>query len=792
MTKRLSFALPALILCVLVAPSADVVRVAARFSSIERSQSGAALDERVNVLLARMTLAEKLGQLQQLDGLWDTGRFRDEHVDLVRRGLLGSTLNVRGAKNCNDLQKVAMEQSRLKIPLIFGFDVIHGYRTIFPIPLGEAASWDPAAVERSAAVAAKEARSTGLHWTFAPMVDIARDARWGRIAEGSGEDPYLGSAMARARVRGFQGTDFSAPDRVVACAKHWVAYGAAEGGRDYNTTDMSERTLREVYLPPFKAAVDAGVGTFMSAFNDLNGIPTSGNPFTLTKVLREEWKFNGFVVSDYESVREMMNHGNVSGEADAARVGLSAGVDMEMVSRLYNKHGAELLASKKLTQSQIDEAVRRVLRIKMRAGLFEQPYADEARERATILNAEHLRAAREVAARSFVLLKNERGTLPISKSVKSIAVVGPLSDDPKAVLGSWAADGKPQDSVSLLAGIRAKVSPQTKVLHAKGVAIEGRGVTGNYDAPPLDATSAGGTNVASAAGTEAARLATTPTAPNSIAEAVRIAREADVVILAVGETAEMSGEAASRVSLDLPGRQMELVQAIHQTGKPYAIVLMNGRPLSINWLAENSPAILETWFGGTQAGNAIADVLFGDVNPGGKLPSTFPRHSGQLPLFYNHKNTGRPPTDQKYTAKYLDVPWTPLYPFGHGLSYTTFRLSNLRVSSGRIAQNGRVTVTVDVENTGRRAGDEVVQLYIRDVAASVTRPVRELKGFQRITLAPGDKRQVQFTLGPEHLSFYDQNMRLVVEPGEFKIFVGTSSVGGLEGSFAVTAEGAGG
>jgi beta-glucosidase len=750
----------------------------------QRGQSD--IENRIEALLRRMTIEEKLGQLQQLDGHAD-GRFKDEQPELARRGLLGSTLNVRGARNTNELQRAALEGSRLKIPLIFGFDVIHGYRTIFPIPLGESASWDPSAVERAAAIAAAETRAAGVHWTFAPMVDIARDARWGRIAEGSGEDPYLGSALARARVRGFQGADFSAPDRVVACAKHWVAYGAAEAGRDYNTTDMSERTLREVYFPPFKAAVEAGVGTFMSAFNDLNGVPTSGNRFTLTDVLRGEWKFDGFVVSDYESVREMLNHRYAADEREAARLGLNAGVDMEMVSRLYNRNGAELLRAGELTTATLDEAVRRVLRIKFRAGLFERPYADEARERDALLNPAHLRAAREVAARSLVLLKNERETLPLSKSVRSVAVIGPLADDPKAVLGSWTGDGRPEDSVTLLAGIRAKVSPQTRVRYAKGVAIEGRGVTGNYDAPPPDATNAGGTNVASAAGTEAARLATTPVGPEAFAEAVRLARESDVVVLAVGETAEMSGEAASRTSLDLPGRQLELIQAIHATGKPYVVVLMNGRPLSINWPAENSPAILETWFAGTQAGHAIADVLFGDVNPGGKLPVTFPRNAGQAPLYYNHKSTGRPPTDQKYTSKYLDVPWTPLYPFGYGLSYTTFRLSDLRLSAPRINPQGRLTVSVEVENTGRREGDEVVQLYIRDVASSVTRPVRELRGFERVTLRPGERRRVEFTLGPEQLGFYDQRMRFVVEPGEFKLYAGTSSVGGLEASFHVVA-----
>jgi len=776
-TTRMLFALPVIVMVVTWATPATIPVFLPAPPSLQAN-----VERKLDALLAQMTLAEKLGQLQILDGEAN-GNFRPEHLELVRKGLLGATLNVRGVGRTNELQRIAVEQSRLKIPVLFGFDVIHGYRTIFPIPLGEASSWDAAAVERAAAVAAAETRAAGVHWTFAPMVDIARDARWGRIAEGAGEDPYLGSVMASARVRGFQGADYSAPDRVVACAKHWVAYGAAEAGRDYNTTDMSETTLREVYFPPFKAAIDAGVGTFMSAFNDLNGVPTSANPFILTKVLRGEWKFDGFVVSDYESVKELMNHGLVGTEAAAARAALNAGVDMEMVSRFYNQHGAQLLQENKISPATIDEAVRRILRIKFRLGLFDKPYGDEARERAAILNASHLAAAREIAARSMVLLKNELEVLPLNKNARTIAVVGPLADDNKAPLGSWAGDGRAKDTVTLLAGVKAKVSSQTRVLYAKGVAIEGRGVDGNFHTPPVAASNAGGTNIAPSA--DAARSATSATAPDSMAEAVRVARAADATIIAVGETAEMSGEAASRTSLDLPGRQLELIRAIHATGKPYAVVLMNGRPLTINWLAENSPAILETWFAGTQAGHAIADVLFGDVNPGGKLPVTFPRTVGQAPLYYNHKTTGRPPTEQKYTSKYLDVPVTPLFPFGYGLSYTQFRLSNLQPSAQSIRLDGRVTISVEVENIGRRAGDEVVQLYIRDMAASVTRPLRELKGFERVTLQPGERRRVTFTLTPEHLGFYDRDMRFIVEPGMFGVFVGNSSVGGLETKFEV-------
>jgi beta-glucosidase len=712
--------------------------VSAAPTSQIRSQPRRDIEKEINSLLAQMTLEEKLGQLQMLDGDAN-GSYRPEHPDLVRRGLLGATLNVRGAAKTNELQKIAVTQSRLKIPLLFGFDVIHGYRTIFPIPLAEASSWDPVAVERAAAVAAAESRAVGLHWTFAPMVDIARDPRWGRIMEGSGEDPYLGSVMARARVLGFQGKDYSASDKIVACAKHWAAYGAAEAGRDYNTTDLSEWSLREIYFPPFKAAVDAGVGTFMSSFNSLNGVPATANPFIMTKVLRDEWKFDGFVVSDYTAVEELLKHGVAANEAEAASVALNAGVDQEMVSRLYNKHGAQLLKAGALSQKTIDEAVRRILRIKFRLGLFDRPYIDEALERSVLSSAANLAAAREVAARSMVLLKNDRGTLPISKNVRSVALIGPLVDSQKDMIGAWSGDGRAEDSVTLLKGVRSKVGSGVEVNFAKGCEIA------------CDNTS-------------------------GFAEAVRVARESDVVVLAIGESAEMSGEAASRSSLDLPGRQLDLVKAVQEAGKPVVIVLMNGRPLIINWLAENSPAILEAWFAGTEAGNAIADVLFGDVNPGGKLPITFPRTVGQIPLYYNHLNTGRPPDpNSKWNSKYIDVDWKPLFPFGHGLSYTQFVLSNLQLSARTIPVDGKLTVTVDVHNSGSRAGDEVVQLYIRDVAASSSRPVKELKGFQRITLRPGEKRPVTFTLSGAELGFYNREMRYIVEPGTFNLSVGNSS-----------------
>lgn len=706
------------------------------------------VESRIDALLAKMTLEEKLGQLQQLDGE-SNGNFRPEHLDLVRKGKLGSTLNVRGAQRTNQLQRVAMEESRLKIPLLFGFDTIHGYRTIFPIPLAEAATWDPELAERSSAIAAKESYVAGVRWTFAPMVDIARDARWGRITEGAGEDPYLGSVFARARVRGFQGDDYSAPGKVLACAKHWVAYGAAEAGRDYNTTDMSEYTLRSVYFPPFKAAVDAGVGTIMSAFNDLNGVPTSANPFTLTEVLRHEWKFDGFVVSDYTAVKELINHGTAADDAQAARLAMDAGVDMEMVSRLFNENSPELLKQGQLTQATIDEAVRRILRIKFRLGLFDRPYIEEALERNAFLTAESRATARQIAGRSIVLLKNERNVLPLAKNLRSIAVIGPLADDKQSPLGWWAGDGRAEDTVTPLAGIRSKVSPETKVNYAKGCEVLGDSTAG-------------------------------------FAEATAAANDSELAILFVGEVKEMVGEAASRSTLDLQGRQMDLVKAIQATGKPTIVVLVNGRPPTIGWIVENVPAIVESWMGGTESGNAIADVLFGDVNPGGKLPVTFPRTVGQVPIYYNHMQTGRPPElNNRYTSKYFDIPWTPQFPFGYGLSYTQFRISNVQLSARAIGPTDTIRVSAEVENVGKRAGDEVVQVYIRDVVASLTRPVKELKAFRRITLQPGEKQRVEFQLGPEQLGAYNREMKFVVEPGEFKVMVGSSSEDITEKSFRV-------
>ena len=703
------------------------------------SAKDVSIEQKVNALLAKMTLAEKLGQLQQLDGDYPTGRGRPEHFEMARKGLLGSTLNTRGAEQTNELQRAALE-SRLKIPILFGFDVIHGYRTVFPVPLGEAASWDLEAMEKSAYIAAKESRAAGVHWTFAPMVDIARDPRWGRIVDGAGEDTFLGSKIAYARVRGFQGNDYSADDRILACAKHFVAYGAAEGGRDYNTTDMSEQRLREVYFPPFKAAVDAGVGSFMTSFNSLNGTPATASSFLWKTVLRDEWKSQALVVTDYTATKELIAHGIAADDAEAAAATLNAGVDMEMVSRTINQTGADLVKNKKVTMATIDNAVRNVLRIKFRLGLFDKPFADVNREKATLLTAEHRKFAREVAAKSFVLLKNDKETLPINKRTKEIAVIGGLANSKTDMNANWIGDGKETDPVTVLEGIKNKLGNSTKIRYEEGCDSKCEDTKG-------------------------------------FNRAVDAAKDTDFTILVIGEDGKMSAEARSKTNIDLPGKQLDLVKAIHATGKPYAVVLMNGRPLTINWVAENSPAILETWFGGTEGGNAVADVLFGDVNPSGKLPVTFPRNLGQIPLYYNYLPTGRPKLDEKeeYVSKYIDSPNTPLYPFGFGLSYTTFKLSNMQLSQTRISKNGTITVSVDLENTGKRDGAEVVQVYIHDLVASMSRPVKELKGFQKVFLKAGEKRNVKIPIKISDLGFYNAQMRYIVEEGQFRVMVGTDS-----------------
>lgn len=711
----------------------------------------------VEALLAKMTVEEKLGQLNQPPGLGnDTGpQAMAGGEDQIRNGEIGTFLGTQGAELTCRLQRIAVEESRLGIPLMFGYDVIHGYRTIFPVPLGESASFDPVEVENAARVAAWEAAGYGIHWTYAPMVDVARDPRWGRIVEGAGEDPYLGSVLAAARVRGFQGRQLGNGDTLLATAKHFVAYGAAEGGRDYNIADISERTLREVYLPPFKAAVDAGAESVMASFNEVGGVPMHANGDLINDVLRKEWGWDGLLVSDYTGVEELIKHGVAGNRTDAGVLGLRAGVDIDMVSRIYVKDLPAAVKAGKLPIATVDESVRRVLRAKYRMGLFEDPYryCDVEREKARTLTADSRKAAREMARKSMVLLDNTGGVLPLDKQkVKTLAVIGPLADLRRAMLGNWAGAGRDEDAITPLAGIRAAVGSGTQVVYVEGTTLEGGETTG-------------------------------------IAEAVKAAQQADAVLLFLGEHPDMSAEARNRTSLDLPGAQQALADAVAKVGKPTAAVLLNGRPLSIGPLRERVPAILEAWFPGVEGGNAIADVVFGDFNPAGKLPVTFPRTVGQVPIYYAHKNTGRPPSEtERYTSKYIDVPWTPLYAFGHGLSYTTFQYGGLAVKHPRIATDGSQEVSVTVTNTGKRAGAEVVQLYVRDDVASVTRPVKLLRGFERVELAPGQSKTLTFKLGFEDLAMYDAAMKRVVEPGSFTVFAGGNSVDTLEAKFEVTAK----
>lgn len=713
----------------------------------------------VDSVLARMTLAEKIGQLNQLSGEGDPtgpgGGERANRLDLLRHGGIGSFFNVIGADTTRALQRIAVEESRLHIPLIFGLDVIHGMRTIFPVPLGEAASWDPAVAERDARIAATEAAAQGIMWTFAPMVDIARDPRWGRIVEGAGEDPYLGAAFAAARVRGFQGSDLRSKDAIGATAKHFAAYGAAEGGRDYNIAEVPERTLRDVYLPPFHAAMCAGAATFMASFNEIAGVPSHANHHLLTDILRNEWHFNGMVVSDWTGIGELLNHGVAADSEQAGVLALHAGVDMDMVSQIFSHTLASASSSGRISQAELDEAVRRVLRTKYRLGLFSDPYArgDAASERSPTLPAASREAARDAARRSIVLLENRNRTLPLRKDLASIAVIGSLASDSGAMIGNWAGVGRREEAVPVLDGVRRAVSPRTTVTYVRGVSPTSQDTSG-------------------------------------FAEAVRAARAADAVILVVGETPDMSAEAESRAMLDLPGAQQRLADEVIATGKPTVVVLMNGRPLAIDRLAATAPAMLETWFLGTEAGNGVADVLFGDVNPGGKLPATFPRAVGQVPIYYAHKNTGRPANpNEKYTSKYWDIPYTPLYPFGYGLSYTTFDVSAPRLSVTTMGPSDSLRIEVDVANTGPRVGDEVVQLYVRDEVGSVTRPVKELRRFQRVTLAPGERRTLRWSLGLDDFAFHDLSMHRVAEPGAFRVFAGTSSDSTREARFNLTTPG---
>jgi len=701
------------------------------------------IEKKIDDLLAKMTLTEKIGQMTQRS---EAGSFNES---LVREGKVGSLLNVRGAAEVNRLQKIAMQESRLGIPLIIGNDVIHGYRTVYPIPLGCAASWDTTLIRQVSEMAAREAAAEGTHWTFAPMVDIARDPRWGRIAEGNGEDTFLGSAIARAAVNGFQGKNLADPLTILACPKHYVAYGAAEGGRDYNTTEVSERTLREIYLPPFKVAVETGAGSIMSAFNDLNGVPTSANSFTLRNVLKDEWKFQGFVVSDWSSIAELINHGIADTPVAAGIAALKAGVDMDMEGYAYGPELEALVKEGQVPVALLNDAVRRILRMKFELGLFEHPYIDESLTGKLVLSESHLQLARQMARESIVLLKNEKKVLPLDKNIKTLAVIGPIADDQAALLGTWSCEGKAGEVVSVLKGIQATVAKNTKVVYRKGGDIDSDKSSG-------------------------------------IEEAVAAAKSADAVILVLGESAEMSGEAGSRANLDLPGVQGKLAQAVIAIGKPTIVVLFNGRPLTITELDKKAPAILECWAPGIQGGNAVADVIFGDYNPSGKLPVTFPLVVGQIPIYYNHKNTGRPgDINIKFTSKYRDLPLEPLYPFGYGLSYTSFKYSDLKVINVQLSPNDVLKVQVNLENTGKRAGTEVVQLYLRDLVGSVTRPVKELKGFRRLELRPGEKQTVTFEIPVCNLGFYNQALQYVVEPGKFNVMVGGNSAEVLTAGFEV-------
>lgn len=711
----------------------------------KKTQDTRSIEQKVEDLMKQMTLDEKVGQLNQYNGDWNaTGPITvlGNKLEDLKSGKIGSMLNITGVKHTKELQQVAM-QSRLKIPLLFGQDVIHGYRVTFPIPLAEAASWDTVAIEQAARIAGTEAAASGIHWTFAPMVDIARDPRWGRVMEGAGEDPYLGSIIARVRVRGFQGNRLGDVDAVMACAKHFAAYGAAIGGRDYNSVDMSLRTLHEIYLPPFRAAAEAGVATFMNSFNDLNGIPASGSSYLQRDLLKGKWNFKGFVVSDWGSIGEMIQHGYVKDNYEAAEVAIKAGSDMDMESRSYINNLSQLVKEGKVNEELINDAVRRILTKKYELGLFDDPYkfSNADREKRTLNRPEHIEASRDMAKKSIVLLKNEGQVLPLSKDLKTITLIGPLVKSEKDMQGFWSIDwGKEDHLVSLFEGMQ-NAAGTTKLLYAKGCEIQ-------------DSSTAG------------------------FAEAVAAARQADVVVMAVGEKADMSGEAKSRANIHIPGVQEALIKAIHATGKPVVVLMMAGRPLVFNWTADHVPAIVYTWWLGSQAGNAIADVLYGRYNPSGKLPMTFPRSEGQIPIYYNFLNTGRPApsdTETNYRSGYIDMVKSPKYAFGHGLSYTTFAYSDLKLSKQTMGKSDSVTISFTLTNTGKVAGEEVAQLYIRDVVARPVRPVKELKGFQKVMLQPGERKTINFTLNADKLSFYDDKLEWIVQPGEFRIMIGGAS-----------------
>jgi beta-glucosidase len=726
----------------------------------------AQIEQKVTALLGQMTLQEKVGQLTQV------GAFPGmDPAGAIRKGGAGSVLWLNDTKQFNALQKIAVEETRLKIPVLFALDVIHGYRTIFPVPLAMAASWDPAGYEKAQAVAAREARAAGLHWTFAPMLDIARDARWGRIVEGAGEDPYLGAAMAVAQVRGFQGAYPGSPEHLIACAKHFAGYGAADGGRDYDPVSLPEGLLRNVYLPPFQAAAKAGVGTFMSAYMELNDVPATANRFLLRDVLRGEWGFKGFVVSDAFGVANLITQGFAADGKDAARRAVEAGLSVDMASNTIGQNLAAEVEAGRLPVARVDEAVRPILAAKFRMGLFDAPFVDESKVAAVLGAPAHREEARRAAQRSMVLLRNEGQTLPLKKDAASLAVIGPLADSKADTEGSWIVFGQPPAAVTILEGIRAKVGAGVKVTHASGPQIR-REIPSMFEQfiPGLK------------------QPAQTPEAAEAaFQQAVAVAREAEVVVLVLGETAYMSGEAASRASLDLPGRQQELLESVVALGKKVVLVLVNGRPLTIPWAAEHVPAILEAWEPGSEGGNAVADILFGDVNPGGKLPVTFPRKAAHAPLYYARVLTHQPEGSPRYQARYWDGSEAPLFPFGYGLSYTTFAYSNVKVNAPKVALGQTATVSVDVKNGGAVAGDEVVQLYVHQRSGSDSRPRREMKGFERIALAPGETKTVSFKLGPEELRYWSTaQKKSIQEAAWFDVWVGGDSTASTHTELEVT------
>jgi beta-glucosidase len=770
-----------LLLCPPAPSTTSSSEIASRVAEARTPLSDSGTEKKIGGLLQKMTLEEKVGQLVQYSAGQPTGpgTGRTDYEDMIRKGEIGALFNITAARQVNAYQHIAVEQSRLHVPLLFGLDVIHGFRTEFPIPLALASSWDPQLVEQTARVAAREASASGIRWTFSPMVDIARDARWGRMTEGSGEDPFLGEAMARAYVRGYQGARLDAPDSIAACPKHFVGYGAAEGGRDYNSVEISEHTLRQYYLPPFHAAVDEGAATLMSAFNALNGIPSSANPFTLKHILKDEWGFQGIVDSDYTSLAELIPHGIANDGATAARKAFLAGVDMDMVSSLYHDHLAKLVRSGEVPEAAVDEGVRRVLRVKFALGLFEKPYTDETKEASAMLQPDSLKLARTAAESSFVLLKNDALSggapiLPLSGEAKRIALIGPLAADRGNMLGSWAGQGRPQDVITLRAALNERIGAQN-VRYAKGVEIVG----GSDD---------------------------------QLAEAVKAAEQSDVVILALGENApEMTGEAASRAFLGLPGRQEELLEKIVAAGKPVVLLIFSGRPLTLPWAFQHVPAVMAVWFPGVQAGPALVQTLFGDSNPSGRLVVSWPRSAGQEPLYYNALNTGRPagkidltrpPRNivEKYVSRYIDEQNSPQFPFGYGLSYTTFRYGNLRIDKTQISakslnddlqgrdrkQSPVLSASADVTNSGTRAGVETVQCYLRLQGTSVAQPVRALTKFQRITLAPGETRKVIFLLGPDAFAIWNDQQKFAVEPAKVTLWIAPDSSQGVQATMEIT------